>query len=61
VPSINGKEGESLHYFLLLCIGKKEIELNEYEDAFRPFFFPLQAKKSVAVEVAVLSIIFGLP
>jgi hypothetical protein len=61
VPSIYEKEGESLHYFLLLCIGKKEIELNEYDDAFRPFFFSLQAKKSVAVEVSVLSIVLGLP
>jgi len=56
-----GKRGKAFTIFLLLCVGKKEIELNEYEDAFRPFFFPLQAKNCAGVEVAVLSIFFGLP
>lgn len=61
MPSIYGKEGESLHYFFLLCVGKKEIALNEYDDAFRPFFLALQAKNWAGVEVCELSIVFCLP
>jgi hypothetical protein len=53
-----GKRGKAFTIFLLLCIGKKETELNEYDDAFRPFFFSLQEKNCAGVEVYELSIVF---
>lgn len=56
-----GKRGKAFTSFLLLCVGKKEIELNEYDDAFRPFFFSLQAKNCALVEVCELSIVFCFP
>jgi hypothetical protein len=53
-----GKRGKAFTVFYCSVSEKKEIELNEYEDAFRPFFFSLQAKKCAVVEVCELPIVF---